>query len=62
MYEYENARTQATVSFGMGYEIGQVQECNLMEETQGGDIVPEGGSFRFEIRPYEIKSYRVVLK
>lgn len=33
-----------------------------MEETQGGDIVPEGGSFRFEIRPYEIKSYRVVLK
>lgn len=62
MYEYENARTQATVSFGMGYEIGQVQECDLMEETQGGDIVPEGGSFRFEIRPYEIKSYRVVLK
>ena len=61
-YEYENARTQATITFGMGHTIASVQECNLIEEPQGEPMKHSTDSFDFTIRPYEVKSYRVVLK
>ena len=61
-YEYENSRTQATFTFGMGRTIESVQECNLIEEPEGEMIAHTDDSFCFTIKPYEIKSYRVVLK
>lgn len=61
-YEYENSRTQAAFTFGMGRTIESVQECNLIEEPEGEMIAHTDDSFCFTIKPYEIKSYRVVLK
>ena len=61
-YEYENSRTQATFAFGMGRTIESVQECNLIEEPEGEMMAHTDVSFSFTIKPYEIKSYRVVLK
>lgn len=61
-YEYENARTKAAVTFGMGHQIESVCECNLLEETEGDAVEWNDDGFAFEIRPYEIKTYRVVLK
>ena len=46
----------------MGRTIESVQECNLIEEPEGEMIAHTDDSFCFTIKPYEIKSYRVVLK
>lgn len=58
MYESENALTKAQVR--LGFEASLVKECNLIEEE--GDIVPlnEDG-FMIEIKPYEVKTYKVCL-
>ncbi|MCD8338040.1 MAG: alpha-mannosidase [Lachnospiraceae bacterium] len=60
VYEYENALTKATVTFGMAKTVAKVQECNLLEESCGEPLAHSGNSFAFTIRPYEIKSYRVL--
>ncbi len=62
LYEYENARTNAEVTFGMDKTIKSVQECNLMEEAEGEALAHTKDSFTFCIKPYEIKTYRVVLE
>ena len=62
VYEYENARTKAAITFGMGHKIASVQECNLMEEPEGGLLEHTEESFAFVIKPYEIKTYRVVFQ
>ena len=61
MYEFENAKTHATISFGMGKKIKEVYECNLMEEPE--DVLTEytDKEFSFLIKPFEIKTYKVIL-
>jgi len=57
MYEYQNMRTNATVTYGTGFK--NIVECNLMEQ----DIAPvtsEENEFSFTIKPYEIKTFRIV--
>lgn len=61
-YEYENTKTHAELSLGMGKEIESVCECNLMEEEIPGEIAHTDKGFDVDIKPFEIKTYRVILK
>ena len=60
MYEDENARTKFHVSLP-GSDIAHVEECNCIEEkVKDMEICTDG--FTDVIKPFEIKSYRVILK
>ncbi len=41
--------------------IGQVREANLIEDT-GRPIDAQRDSFTFEMKPYEIKTFKLTLK
>ena len=57
LYEYTNSRAPVTVS--LAKPCSKVQECDLLENATG-EIPTENGQFSFEIRPYEIKTFRVI--
>ena len=59
VYEYHNKRTNATLSFFK--EIEKAYECNLMEENIE-EVKANGKEISFEIKPYEIKTFKVKLK
>jgi len=56
VYESQGARCEATVSFG--FDVKDVTECNLMEVDEQA-VPADGNSFKFYIKPYEIKTFRV---
>lgn len=59
LYECFNRRTKATLKFGL--PVASVTECDLLEK----DLTPvalEGDIASFEIKPYEIKTFRVSTK
>lgn len=56
-YEYENALTKAHVKLGLN--PSSITECNLIEENEQEIPIVENG-FDFEIKPYEIKTYKIV--
>lgn len=61
LYETHNQRGRATLSFAS--HLHSVQECNLLEEALGDApayLIKENG-FSFEVRPFEIKTFRVQL-
>lgn len=60
LYESENALTKAAITFDKN-EIVSLEECNLIEETIE-KIKTNKHSFQFAIKPYEIKTYKVVLQ
>lgn len=62
VYEYENTKTKAAIHFGMGKVIESVSECNLMEEKESDVAAYTDDSFEFVIKPFEIKTFKVVLK
>lgn len=57
MYEYQNRRTTATIT--MDTPITAVEECNLLEEGIGA-VVHSGAEFTFTIKPFEIKTFRII--
>ncbi len=59
VYEAYNQRGPVRLSFGP--RVLEVWECNLMEENEKG-ISTEPSGFRFEIKPYQIRSFRVRLE
>lgn len=59
VYESYNRRTKARLS--LLNSIAEVKECNLLEEDIA-NISFEGNSFEFEIKPYEIKTFKVTLR
>jgi alpha-mannosidase len=61
LYECENALTNAALILGRDVSAASVEECNLIEEKVC-DVPVTDNSFKFSIKPYEIKTYRVVLK
>jgi len=61
MYEYENALTKAHVKLGELKSIVSITECNLIEEKVGDVLVTESG-FDVTIKPYEIKTFKLILK
>ncbi len=58
MYECHNRRT--TVSARTFKDIKSIWECDLMENSLN-EIPHEKNSFGFEIKPYEIKTFRIIL-
>ena len=56
LYECHNRRTQATVS--LFKEIRQAWECDLLENNID-QVDISGRSFSFEIKPYEIRTFKL---
>lgn len=59
LYECYNRRTDVTLTFFK--PLSKVVECNLMEK----DIQPvdvQGNTFSFQIKPYEIKTFKLSIK
>ncbi len=61
LYESENTKTTATLTFGMDSRLLTVTECNLMEEPVEGEVEKTEDGFTFTIKPFEVKTYRVNL-
>lgn len=59
MYEFENALSKVNVTFDN--EIVSIKECDLIE-NEIETIIPIDNSFITTIKPYEIKTFKVVLK
>ncbi len=59
LYEYHNRRTTAKLTFFK--ELQSAIECNLMERNLE-KIDFKGNEFEFEIKPYEIKTFKIKLK
>ncbi|WP_236336532.1 alpha-mannosidase [Paenibacillus auburnensis] len=57
LHEYAGSRTQVRIE--SAYSIASWQECNLMEEPQGEW---REDSLSFQIRPYEIRTFRIKLQ
>jgi alpha-mannosidase len=58
---YEACNQRGEVEFEFAYQLNNVMECNLLEEPETSlDFV--GNKFRSEIKPYEIKTFRVEFK
>ena len=60
IYEYENALTKGRVSVNLEGVKG-VEECNLLEEKIQ-DVPWDGNGFDIRMKPYEIKTYRLIMK
>ncbi len=56
VYESQGARCEAAISFG--FDVKDVTECNLMEVDEQA-VPADGNGFKFYIKPYEIKTFRV---
>lgn len=56
LYEYKNVRSSVTLSFGK--PVRAVLECDLMENEQAA-LPVEGNAFTFQIKPYEIRTFKV---
>lgn len=59
LYECHNRRTETILTFGG--EIVEANECDMMEQD-GISIDYSGNEIRFEIKPYEIKTFKIKLK
>lgn len=57
-YEYGNRREKVKVELNFKFE--KINECNLIEEDTA-EIEFEADNFEFEIKPYEIKTFKVKL-
>ena len=58
LYEAHNQRGRGTLTFATS--IQSAQECNLLEEPLG-DVAYQGKTLSFQVRPFEIKTFRVHL-
>ena len=56
LYESRQVRGDVTVTVGLPFT--RVTECDLME-TNEREIPAENGSFRFSVRPFEVKTFRL---
>ncbi len=57
MYEAKQCRGEVTVSGALGFT--RVVECNLMEQDET-EIPTADGSFSFTIRPFEVRTFRLL--
>jgi len=58
LYEAHNQRGRGTLTFVTS--ILSAQECNLLEEPIN-DVSYQGNTLSFQVRPFEIKTFRVHL-
>lgn len=55
--EEEQKRGLRTIE--LGFNVERVYECNMIEEDKA-EIPCEGNSFEFNIKPFEVKTFRVI--
>jgi alpha-mannosidase len=60
VHECYNRRTNTKLTFFK--ELAEVYECDLEERTELNKIETTNGEFQFEIKPYEIKTFKLKLK
>jgi len=58
LYEAHNQRGRGTLTFATS--ILFAQECNLLEEPVN-DVSYQGNALSFQVRPFEIKTFRIRL-
>ncbi len=58
LYEAHNQRGNGTLTFAT--PLLSAEECNLLEEPLG-EVQYQGNTLRFQVRPFEIKTFRVRL-
>ena len=58
LYEAHNQRGHGTLTFATA--ILSAHECNLLEEPLN-DVSCQGNTLSFQVRPFEIKTFRVCL-
>ena len=58
LYEAHNQRGSGSITFAS--PIVSAQECNLLEEP-AGDVAWQDSTLHFQVRPFEIKTFRVHL-
>ncbi len=56
LFEYKNERSEVTLTFGR--PVSEAWECSLLEEKKRKMDV-RGDRFRFPIKPYEIRTFRI---
>jgi len=56
LYEFENKRADVKAQFFR--ELTAVSECDLLE-NEINPVSQQGSAFSFEIRPYEIKTFKL---
>ena len=61
MYECENSSTKAHVTLGAAANVVSIEECNLLEEASEKISMVNDG-FDITIKPYEIKTYKIMIK
>ena len=59
MYEYKNERSNVQIK--LNNDVTRVVECDLIENTIA-DIGSDGNKFGFEIKPYEIKTFKIIYR
>lgn len=57
LYEFHNQRGNGTLSFAT--PLYSVQACNLLEQPLA-DVLVQENSFSFDVKPFEIKTFRVI--
>ena len=55
---YEPEQSRGTVKITLNLPFSKVTECNLMEVDER-DIETDGNSFSFEIKPFEVRTFRI---
>ncbi|MBO5410063.1 MAG: alpha-mannosidase, partial [Clostridia bacterium] len=55
--EDEQKRGRRSISFG--FEFSKVIECNMIEEDKA-EIAFEGNTVEFDIKPFEVKTFRII--
>ncbi|MCT4687610.1 alpha-mannosidase [Vallitalea sp.] len=60
VHECYNRRTNAKITFFK--DLKEVVECDLEERKVLNNIETANGEFQFEIKPYEIKTFKLILK
>ena len=55
---YESCRFRGERKITLGLPFTKVVECNLMEEDEN-DIAVDGNSFTFNVKPFEVRTFRI---
>lgn len=59
VYENKNSRVRAGIR--LGFTPAEIQECDLLENNLAA-VEHQGDEFSFLLKPYEIKTFRIVFK
>jgi alpha-mannosidase len=59
LYEPHGARGEVAIGTAPVMGISRVVDCNLVEED-GEPVFTESGVFRFEIKPFQIRTFRLL--